>query len=303
MSATAAHPRTDVGFVSGDAECRGWLYRPQGDVAPLVILGHGLGATREMGLDAYAERFQDAGLAALCFTYRFFGDSGGLPRQLLDIDAQLADWAAALAYARGLAGVDPARIAIWGSSFGGGHVIEVAARDGQVAAVVSQCPFTDGVASIRAMDSRTVAGDLLLAARDELRRVTGASPVRVPVVGPPGSSALMTAPDAESGYRALIPPGFEVDDQVAARIVNRIGFYRPGRSAARVTAPILFCICERDSVAPAAAALRHAAQAPRAELKRYPIGHFDIYKGEPFETAVRDQTDFLQRHLGPTQSP
>jgi fermentation-respiration switch protein FrsA (DUF1100 family) len=292
------HPRTDVGFLSGGDECRGWLFRPEADMAPLVILGHGLGAVREMGLAAYAERFQDAGIAALCFTYRHFGDSGGSPRQLLDVERQLADWAAALAYARGLPGVDPSRIAIWGSSFGGGHVIEVAARDGRVAAVVSQCPFTDGLASLRVMNPRSIAGATALAARDEVRRIKKLPPVRVALVGPPGSPALMAAPDSEPGYRALIPPELDFDDSVAARIVNRVPLYRPGRSASKVAAPILFCICERDTIAPADAALRYAAQAPRAEVKRYPVGHFDIYLGAPFEIAVRDQTEFLCRHLG-----
>ena len=50
-------------------------------------------------------------------------------------------------------------------------------------------------------------------------------------------------------------------------------------------------------MAPAETALRYAATAPRGEVKRYPVGHFDIYLGEPFEHAVRDQTEFLVRHL------
>ena len=38
---------------------------------------------------------------------------------------------------------------------------------------------------------------------------------------------------------------------------------------------------------------RLAAAAPRGEIKRYPVGHFEIYLGEPFERAVADQTEFL----------
>ena len=44
--------------------------------------------------------------------------------------------------------------------------------------------------------------------------------------------------------------------------------------------------------------MRAAARAPHAELRRYPIDHFDIYSGDPFERAVNDQIDFLRRHLG-----
>jgi fermentation-respiration switch protein FrsA (DUF1100 family) len=47
----------------------------------------------------------------------------------------------------------------------------------------------------------------------------------------------------------------------------------------------------------AEATLRHAARAPRGETIHYPVGHFEIYRGEPFERAVADQLAFLRRHL------
>src|SRR2546423_7481097 len=289
--------RLDVAFPSSGDECRAWLFMPDAENPPLVILGHGLGATREYGLEPFARRFADAGIAALAFTYRHFGDGGGEPRQLLDIERQLGDWAAALACARNLDGIDHDRIALWGTSFGGGHVIEAAARDGAVAAVVSQCPFTDGLAATRAASPRSLARAVVPALRDELARIRRKRPVLVALVGPPGSTALMTSPDSEPGYRAMIPPGVPFENGVSARFLNRVALYRPGRSARKVTAPILFCICDTDAVAPAETALRYAATAPRAEVERYPIGHFDIYLGEPFEHAVADQTEFLVRHL------
>lgn len=289
--------RLDVAFPSDGDLCRAWLFMPDVERPPLVILGHGLGGTREDGLEPFARRFADAGIAALVFTYRHFGDSEGQPRQLLDIERQLGDWASALAYARTLDGIDIERIALWGSSFGGGHVIEAAARDGAVAAVVTQCPFTDGLAAVRAASPRSLLRSLGPALRDELARIRDKPPVLVPLVGPPGSPALMTSPDAVAGYTALIPPGAEFSNGVSARFLNRVGLYRPGRSARKVTSPILFCICDADAVAPAETAVRYARTAPRGEIKRYPIGHFDIYVGEPFERAVADQTEFLVRHL------
>src|SRR3954468_8597679 len=181
--------RLDVAFPSSGDECRAWLFMPDAERPPLVILGHGLGATREYGLEPYAERFADAGIAALVFTYRHFGDSGGQPQQLLDIERQLGDWAAALAYARGLDAIDHERIALWGTSFAGGPVIEAPARNGPVAAVVSQCPFTDGLAAARAASPRSLARTLVPALRDELARVRRKPPVLIPLVGPHGSTA------------------------------------------------------------------------------------------------------------------
>ena len=55
--------RSDVRFPSNGQECAAWLYRPDGQAVPppVVVLGHGLGGVKEMRLDAFAERFCDAG--------------------------------------------------------------------------------------------------------------------------------------------------------------------------------------------------------------------------------------------------
>ena len=57
-----------------------WLWHPEGATGA-VVLGHGLSAVHDQRLPAYAERFADAGLAALLFDYRHFGSSGGEPRR------------------------------------------------------------------------------------------------------------------------------------------------------------------------------------------------------------------------------
>ena len=106
----------------------------------------------------------------------------------------------------------------------------------------------------------------------------------------------MNSPDAEPGYLALFPPGYEwpnrfipADDADPARLPA--GRARP----ARVAAPLLVQVMSRDVVTPPAPARKAAARAPRGELVEYPGGHFDIYVGEPFERAVTDQIEFLDR--------
>ena len=220
--------RLDVAFPSSGDECRAWLFLPKAERPPLVILGHGLGGTREDGLEPFARRFAEAGIAALVFTYRHFGDSGGATPPALDIEHQLGDWAAALAYARTLDGIDTERIALWGSSFGGGHVIEAAARDGGVAAVVSQCPFTDGLAAVRAANPRSLARGSVLALRDELTRVrrqaAGADPARRPArIGGaddlPGLRGRLhrAAPPGQPSSRTASPPGSSTASGCTAR--------------------------------------------------------------------------------------
>ncbi|MGU3293204.1 alpha/beta hydrolase [Williamsia sp. M5A3_1d] len=300
---TQAHAvrRLDISFESDGDTCAAWLFVPDGvKNPPVVILGHGLGATREMRLDAFAERFAAAGIAAMAFTYRHFGDSTGEPRQLLSISRQLADFDAGIAHLKARPDVDGTRIAVWGSSFGGGHAIIVASRHPELRAAIAQCPFTDGAASSRALGPVGTARLLPRVARDVLAAVTRRDPVLLTLAGAPGDRALMTAPDALPGYLALVPETSTFVNQVAARVAPTISMHRPGRAAKNVAMPILFCVCDHDSVTPPEETLRYAATAPHSEVKRYNAGHFDIYLGDAFEQVVADQTAFLVEHLGVT---
>ena len=291
--------REDVSFPSGDGRCAAWLYRPQTTDPPVVILGHGFGGVREARLGAFAERFAEAGFAALVFDYRHFGASEGEPRQLLDVRRQHDDYRAAIAYARGLDGIDPDRIALFGSSFSGGHVQVLGAEDHRLAAVVAQVPFADGLVNLPHLGVKLALRLTLEGLLDQAGALAGRPPRTVPAVGPPGSVAVMTQPDAVPGFQKITPPDSTWRNEVAARIALHIGTYRPGRKASRIRCPILYCIADNDSVTPANLALKAAAAAPRAEIKRYPAGHFDVYVGELFELVVADQIEFLTRHLRP----
>ena len=66
--------------------------------------------------------FAEAGIDALVFDYRGFGDSDGRAPPGRGVRRQRQDYHAAVAAARHLPGVDPDRIALWGTSYAGGHV-------------------------------------------------------------------------------------------------------------------------------------------------------------------------------------
>jgi len=297
-----------ISFDSAGVRCAGMHLAGQGTAfagedgrRPCVVMAHGFAGTMDSGLIPFAERFAEAGLDALVFDYRHFGASEGEPRQLLSIRRQLEDYAAAIAFARTLEDVDPERIVVWGSSYSGGHVVPVAVADGEVAAVISQVPAMDGVATmINAARKSGVAGMAKLTARalgDLLASLRGREALTAPAVGAPGSVAFMTTPDAEPGMRAVAGPSWR--NEVAARIALQAGAYRPGMQADRLPCPILVQIADRDSVAPPRAAQDAAWRATgRGEVRTYPIGHFDIYTGQPFEQAIADQLHFLRRHVG-----
>jgi fermentation-respiration switch protein FrsA (DUF1100 family) len=293
--------RTDIEFTSDGTRCAAWFYRPDAPVTstkiPCVVMAHGFSAVREQRLDAYAERFAQAGMAVLLFDYRYFGASAGEPRQLLSIRRQLQDWTAAIAAARALSGIDAERIGLFGSSLSGGHVQTMAARDHRIAAVIAQVPFCDGLRNLPRLGLGHVLRLSLAGVRDLVSSLCGLAPHRIPAVGAPGTLAVMVTPDSASGFANMNPPNSTWRNEVCARIALEIGTYRPGTKSAEITCPILYAIGEQDLLTPASLAYEAAAHASRAEVKRYACGHFDVYIGDLWETVVADQVAFLIQHL------
>jgi fermentation-respiration switch protein FrsA (DUF1100 family) len=292
--------RTDVNFASDGVRCAAWYYRPDGQgPVPCVVMAHGFSAVRDQRLDAFGERFAEAGLGCLVFDYRHFGDSAGEPRQLLDIKRQLADWQAAIDFARTLDRVDSGRIALWGSSFSGGHVVAAAAKDGGVQAVVSQVPFTDITSALSAVREAAGASGVLrltaAALRDQLGALIGRPPRYLPAAGPPGSLAAMTAPEAQPGFSAVTSPESSWVNRYTPRVSLRN--YRPYAKLAKLSCPVLVVVADNDRTTPPEPAVKAAGRAPHAQLVRHPIGHFDLYTGEWFERVVAEESAFLTRHL------
>lgn len=282
--------REDHQFRSGADGCAAWLYPAAGGAAeaPVVVMAHGLSGTRRDRLGPFAERFAAAGVAALLFDHRGFGDSGGEPDRF-EPARQLEDWRAAIAYARSLPGIDAERVATFGSSMGGGNALAAAAADRRVAAAISQVPFLDVVRQAHRASPRVTARMLLAAARDE----------HMPAVGQPDEAAFINAPHAEAGWRRVVATGEDSRwrDRVSSRwLLGRP--FRPARHAATLHCPWLVCVGEADRVARPGPAIAAARRAPLGELRTYPgVDHFDIYDGPEHEAVVADEVEFLRRLL------
>lgn len=307
MTRQLSYHRHDVTFTSGDTSCAAWLYRPDGvENPPIVVLAHGFAAFRELRLDAYAARFAQAGYAALVFDYRHWGASDGQPRRILDIAKQQADWRAAIAYAKSLDNVDSTRVVGWGSSFGGGHVLTLAARDNGFAAAIVQVPHVSGPASAFSQSPGLVARLVAAGLRDQVGAWLGRAPQRVTSIGRPGDFAMMTSPGAYelveemAGGEAAehMREQLVAENNVAARIALRVPLYSPGRHAAKITVPTLVQLATRDDVTPYAKARKIVSRIPNGEVKSYDISHFEPYLDPHFGQIVTHQIDFLDRHVG-----
>ncbi|WP_321930439.1 alpha/beta hydrolase [Paraburkholderia guartelaensis] len=290
----------DSRFSSKGEFCAGTLMLPDGsERPPVIVMAHGFGAIRAAGLHAFAQRFVAQGYAVYLFDYRNFGDSDGTPRHWVSPRRHLADWAAAVAHVRTLSGIDRERIVLWGTSFSGGHVIQTAANDRRIHAVIAQVPHVSGIASIRQVPVQVLPRLAMAALLDHSGRLLG-RPYYRPIVGRPGDVAALTSAECQEGYARLLPAGANWENRMLSRVFLEVPFYSPIRSAHRVTAPTLIVAGRRDTVTPASAAWRTATRIPQCEFHLLDGNHFELHLEDEAVCLqnIALQLGFLSRYAG-----
>lgn len=296
--------RNDIAFQSDGVTLRGWLYRPDNTqgVRPAIVMAHGFSATKEMYLDDFAEVFVAAGLAVIVYDHRNFGDSDGEPRGEIDPVAQIRGYRDAITWLQDQPGIDGNRIGAWGSSYSGGHVIQLGAIDRRVKCVVSQVPAIDGYQASRAM-MRGDMGALMRAQFDADRaaRFKGAAPAMIPVVPdqPMGQGALSTA-DSISFFKSTTRIG-KWRNEVTLRSIEYMTEYSPGLYVDRISpTPFMLVVALRDVLATSDLALEVYERALHPKrLLTLDCGHFEPYTGEVFKVNSVAQRDWFVEHLKP----
>lgn len=282
-----------VNIWSDGTRLSGNLFFPEnikeGGKLPAVILCHGWGGIRAHLNQAYAPYVAAAGYVVLTFDYRGWGDSDcrlilkqKMPewdkngeavvrvqavRALVDPVDQTEDIINCIDFIVGEPNVDTKQIGLWGTSYGGGHVLYVAAHDKRVKCIVSQVP---------SMDSRGI-----------------------PLY-------LERSPKKENTQRARgeidpVPQGFRAFNLPGTPYVSRMANYAPVEFASRLKIPMLVIVAEKEELMDNKVhGLLAYNRAKDNVLARYEVmkglTHFDIYaKGRM--KAINLAVEWFNKHL------
>lgn len=271
----------------------GDLWLPEGagndGSLPAILLCHGWGGLKEHLNRAYAPFFCSNGFVCLTFDYRGWGESDGklikldgdaltqtgvvsvrgrVVREVVDPFDQALDIVNAFNFLAGEPTVDTERMGVWGSSFGGGHVVYFAAQEPRVRAVVAQVggygppDSTDFAERARARAIEKARGDL--------------------------------DPPIPQGVDAV--PGLKGTPDIA-----KMWFYRPRDQAAKVQVPTLIIDAESEELVDRRqhgqlVYERISASGVAARYETYPCTHYGIYD-ECREEASNLALEWFREHL------
>lgn len=290
--------KLDSIFNSKGVECAGSLYfSDNANNPPVIILCHGLATERTFGLQSYIDRFLKSGFAVFTFDYRCFGDSKGNPRNYIDANRHIQDIEAAIQHVKTLANINTQKIGLWGSSYGGGHVLAVAAKNSDVTAVAAQVPFVSGIATVLSFSFKYQMQGFFHGLLDIIKTILFLKPHYVKVIANPDEFALMNTPESNPGYAALIPKDSKWENKAPGKICLTLPAYMPTLSVNKINCPTLIVYAKNDSLIPYKAVEKAIAKIKNAESLQLNCGHFDIYSGPLFEETAKREVEFFTKNL------
>jgi pimeloyl-ACP methyl ester carboxylesterase len=286
----------NVEFLSEGAKIQGHLYLSggsEGKRLPAVLLCHGFAAVKEMLIPPFAEYFARAGFAALTFDYRGFGESEGAAPRIVPGE-QCADIRNALTYLRSLPEVDPSRVGLWGTSYGGANALTVAAFDARVKCACVQIAFGDGERMVTGgMDEAGKAKFMESLDKIWARAVTTGKEMVMPL------PKLLSDPQSKEFYEKNHERFPALDVKLSFLTVKETLTHRPEYLVPHLRVPVHYTLAENDLVNPPfeTRSLYEKTASPKDLLEMKGADHYAIYEPPFFDGVVQAQTAWFRRHL------
>lgn len=262
-----------------------------GQKLPTVIMAHGWGGTAA-AFRRDANDLARAGYLVVLFDYRGWGESDGRLvlanpnpaaggtepftaqvqplRGYVDPWEQVEDWFNVIDWVAGEPTADMDHLGLRGSSYSGGHVVYVAARDRRVKAIVSQ---VGGIAP--RPDPNAATGPFAAAARERATRMAR----------------------GEIGYPA--PGAQEIGNLRGAPVGDKLLRWWPNDEAQYLTIPALFIVAGNEELFQNSNNAERAfarAKGPKDYVTIPGIHHYGIYS-EARAEAMRLAINWFDRYL------
>ena len=259
-----------------------------GKPRPTIVLCHGWGG-EAAGLRRTATAFAEAGYTAITFDYRGWGESSGrlvasksgTPRrdgrpfttEVVELREVVHPWehvqdiVSVLAWTVAQPEVDASKLGLWGTSYGGGHVLFVAAYDSRIRTVVAQ---------VTAFDSRRTGATLEAWRAAATRRAKGELPY------PPPQSRV---PGRLHGHPML-------EHMLDYAPVEHAGLVRSDQAMLIIVAEKEELFDNRDH----GQRVHERLQGPKSYLVIPGITHYDVYT-RAFDQAIKPAVEWYDRYL------
>ncbi|KUI60978.1 hypothetical protein VP1G_08207 [Cytospora mali] len=264
---------------------------------PAVIITPGFNCVKEMFVPEVAEHFQKANITALVYDPRTIGLSDGLPRNDIDPARQVSDYSDAVTYVKGLQGVDPSAVGIWGMSLSGIVALSAASLDPRIRFCIAVCPLVD-------LDYEASKFPRLLVKmqQDRESQLAGNPPMYVPVLTAEGKNPAgmgLGADREEFNYmvNAKMHGASRHENRTTLQTYYKIKLWQPqGIVRYLDKTPVMMVVPENDMISSPEAQIALHKTFPEPKLLHVEPGkgHLNVLSGDTFPKLADMQANFIK---------
>lgn len=272
-------------------------YKP-GDKLPVIVVTGAWTTVKEQMPAVYAQRLADRGFATFAFDFRYWGESGGAPRQYESPAAKVQDIKNAVAFLKTLPVINGDRIGGLGICASAGYMAQAVAEDPSFKSFATVAAWLHNIDSLnQVFGESTVRHRMKIgqAARKQYNR-TGAVEY-VPAYSPSDRNAAMSGDVSYYGSRdrGLIPAW---TNRFAVMSWHEWQGFDALAIAAKITAPTLI-VHSDGSALPENARKFYTSLSGKKQLVWTEGQHLDFYDRDP---QVSTAVDALASHFQATLS-
>jgi fermentation-respiration switch protein FrsA (DUF1100 family) len=279
-----------VTFDSHGVKLVGTLFVPEGNERrPALVIDGPLTSVKEQVAGHYARALAERGFVALAFDHRYFGESGGEPRQLESPPKKIEDIQDAIAFLSSLPEVDADRIGAVGVCAGGGYMAGAVAREPRIKAWGAVAGFFHDADKQREWMGAGYE-KALEGARAARRKWEETGEVEtIPAVGKGDGPVAMPLAEAYDYYGT--PRGAVANYVNGFAVMSREDTlpYDAQRAASEIRVPTVVIHSEKALAPALARKFYEALPGPKAIHWMESQGQVDFYDGAPLISAAADR--------------
>jgi len=196
---------------------------------------------------------------------------------------------------------------LWGTSYSGGHVLQVAGTYPdklKIAGVISQVPFVSGIVTalnviMRSPPLWSIQAPAA-ALKDLIRSKIGLSRHYFPIYKVQSDLGILSVPDIQYEFEEflIVPDSWKVWKNYATAWSGlQFALYNPNIYVKEIESPVLFVITSDDTLVPPSAARDASKKIKNCSVKEISSAHFDVYKGQLFEQTVNYEIEWLKSQI------
>ncbi|MFI4986006.1 MAG: alpha/beta hydrolase [Alphaproteobacteria bacterium] len=283
----------DVAFFSGPGlRIAGRFYLPARgrDRRAGIVFCHGFGGTKEGTPPGLSRLLAQHGYTVLTFDYRGFGESDG-PRGRLVQTEQIEDTVHAIEYLAQQATIDPGKIGIYGTSFGGGIALLAAKRSERPRAAFITVPVTSGSHWLKSMNRWYEYRELKARAMQAIAKKAVSGEMEMV----DRFDIMVPDPLTRARYPDRVPFALETFYHVA--------HYEPLAEAQDIHFPVGIIAIRDDQLVPVeqATMLYDRLRGPKLLRLLAEGSHFSVYD-ELLPTVAKEAIEWFDKHLEGTHA-